>query len=135
MEIFQSISFAASLASVASYFPSETAVVGTGISFIFIATLFGLLSSIYMNYSFSKHISSSRGYYEFSKQSLGKRYSASAGWFALISYSLGFSSFPALFFSGGVWPLIPGLSSLSYGWIPLALLPYAFVFVIYILWT
>lgn len=126
--VFQSLAYVAPAATAASFFVVEAGVAGGSVPLTFILATLGVASAMYMNYEFSKRISHAGGYYSYVSAGFGGRWGAFSGWLYYINVLGALTGFAVLFFAGVLWPLVPGLSSMAYGWIPLAFIPIVLIF-------
>lgn len=128
--VFQSLAYVAPAAVVASFFVVEAGVVGRAVPLTFILATLGVASAMYMNYEFSKRISHAGGYYSYVSAGLGGRIGAFSGWLYYVNVLGALVGFSVLFFAGVMQPLVPGLASNPFGWIPLAFIPIAIIFLL-----
>ncbi len=126
--VFQALAYVAPAATAASFFVVEAGVAGGSVPLTFILATLGVASAMYMNYEFSKRISHAGGYYSYVSAGLGGRLGAFTGWLYYINVLGALTGFSVLFFAGVLWPLVPGLSAMAYGWIPLAFIPIVLIF-------
>lgn len=126
--VFQSLAYVAPAATAASFFVVEAGVAGGAVPLTFILATLGVASAMYMNYEFSKRISHAGGYYSYVSAGFGGRAGAFSGWLYYINVLGALTGFSVLFFAGVLWPLVPGLSGMAYGWIPLAFIPIVLIF-------
>lgn len=130
LAIFQAMSFIAPGAVVVSFIPEEASFVDYSVPLIFIIGAIGVLAAIYMTYAFSTRMTHAGAFYGYVDAGLGRRFATVAGWLYLADDFGGIVSFPGLLFAAVYWPLVPGLSGLSWGWLPLAFVPIVITFVI-----
>lgn len=126
--VFQSIAYIAPAGSAASFLVVEVGFVGQSLPFTFILASIGVLSAIFTVYYFSRRMVHAGGYYAYVASGLGPRFAGISSWFYLVFMLTAISGFAVTFFSAILWPLIPVLSSLSYGWIPISFIPMAIIF-------
>lgn len=126
--VFQSLAYVAPAATAASFFVVEAGVAGGAVPLTFILASLGVASAMYMNYEFSRRISHAGGYYSYVSAGLGGRLGAFSGWLYYVNVLGALVGFSVLFFAGVAWPLVPGLASNPYGWLPLALIPIVLIF-------
>lgn len=127
--VFQGMAFVGPAATAASFFVVEAAVVGPSVPLTYMIAIIGVAAAMYMNYRFSQRISHAGGYYAFVEAGLGRRMGVFSGWLYLFNLLGAVTGFVMLFFAGILWPLIPFLSSYTYGWIPLIFIPFTVMFV------
>ncbi|MGE9810584.1 APC family permease [Ferroplasma acidiphilum] len=133
LALFQSMAFVAPAASVASFFTTGVAAIGGSLPLTYIIATFGVLSAMYMDYSFAKRISHAGGYYAFVRSGLGNKLGTLSAWFYLYDMIAAIAGFSTLYFGAIVAPYIPFLNTSPYGWLPLSLIPFAIVF--FFLWN
>ncbi len=125
--VFQSLSFVAPAATAASFYVVEAGILGASLPITYVIAVIGVLSAMYMNYSFSKRISHAGGYYSYVRAGFGSRTGIFASWLYLFNLLGAVSGFSILFFAGVLWPIIPGLASNALGWIPLMFIPFLII--------
>ncbi len=125
--VFQSLAFVAPAATAASFFVVEAGIVGASLPLTYVIAVIGVLSAMYMNYSFSKRISHAGGYYSYVRAGFGPRAGIFASWLYFFNLLGAVSGFSILFFAGVLWPIIPGLASNPLGWIPLMFIPFLII--------
>jgi amino acid transporter len=128
--VFQSLSFVAPAATAASFYVVEAGIVGAALPLTYIIAVIGVLSAMYMNYSFSKRISHAGGYYAYVSSGFGSKAGAFTSWLYLFNLLGAVSGFSILFFAGVLWPIIPVLSTNPLGWIPLMMIPFIIITVL-----
>ncbi|MEM3587236.1 MAG: APC family permease [Candidatus Jordarchaeaceae archaeon] len=128
--VFQSLAFVAPAATAASFYVVEAGVVGAALPLTYIIAVIGVLSAMYMNYSFSRRISHAGGYYAYVSSGFGPRAGIFASWLYLFNLLGAVSGFSILFFAGVLWPIIPDLSTNPLGWIPLMMIPFIIITVL-----
>lgn len=128
--VFQSLAYVAPAAVVASFFVVEAGIVGGAVPLTFLLATLGVASAMYMNFEFSKRISHAGGYYAYVSAGFGGRAGAFTGWLYYINVLGALVGFSVLFFAGFLQPYIPGLANNTYGWIPLAFIPIALIFLL-----
>lgn len=126
--VFQSVSYIAPAGSAASFLVVEAGYVGVSIPFTFILAALGVSSAIFTVYYFSRRMVHAGGYYAYVSAGLGPKFASVSSWFYIVFMLTAISGFAVTFFSGILWPLIPGLSDLSYGWIPISFIPLSIIF-------
>lgn len=131
LALFQGTAYAAPAASVAAFFGSGAAEVGRALPLTYLIAVFGVLSAMYMNYSFAKKLRSAGGYFTFAYAGLGRKPAVFVGWMYYF-YQIGtMAAFTALIFPAILYVYIPGLNSLTYGWLPISVIaigiPFTFV--------
>jgi len=125
--VFQSLAFVAPAATAASFYVVEAGVVGASLPLTYIIAVIGVLSAMYMNYSFSKKISHAGGYYAYVSAGFGPKAGIFASWLYFFNLLGAVSGFSILFFAGVLWPLVPILSANPLGWIPLMMIPFLII--------
>ncbi|MEM3873401.1 MAG: APC family permease [Nitrososphaeria archaeon] len=128
--VFQSLSFVAPAATAASFYVVEAGIAGAALPLTFIIAVIGVLSAMYMNYSFSKRISHAGGYYAYVSSGFGSRAGIFVSWLYFFNLLGAVSGFSMLFFAGVLWPIIPDLSTNPLGWIPLMMIPFLIITVL-----
>lgn len=128
--VFQSLSFVAPAATAASFYVVEAGIVGAALPLTYIIAVIGVLSAMYMNYSFSKRISHAGGYYAYVTSGFGSKTGTFTSWLYLFNLLGAVSGFSILFFAGVLWPITPVLSSNPLGWIPLMMIPFILITVL-----
>ncbi len=128
--VFQSLAYVAPAAVAASFFVVEASVAGAAVPLTFLLAIIGVASAMYMNYEFSKRISHAGGYYAYVSAGLGPRFGAFSAWLYWVNVLGALVGFSVLFFAGVLQPLVPGLAGNTYGWIPLAFIPIAIIFLL-----
>jgi amino acid transporter len=126
--VFQSVAYIAPAGSAASFLVVEAGYVGTSLPFTFLLAILGVASSIFTVYYFSRRMVHAGGYYAYVSAGLGPKFASVSSWFYIVFMLTAISGFAVTFFSGILWPLIPGLSNLSYGWIPISFIPLSIIF-------
>ncbi len=129
LAMFQSMAFIAPAGSAASFFTVGVAAIGASLPLTYIIATFGILSAMYMDYSFAKRISHAGGYYAFVREGLGTKLGTLSAWFYLYDMIAAVAGFSTLYFGAILVPYIPFLNKLQYGWLPLSLIPFAIVFI------
>ncbi len=122
--VFQSLSFVAPAATAASFYVVEAGILGASLPITYVIAVIGVLSAMYMNYSFSKRMSHAGGYYAYVSKGFGPRFGIFTSWLYFFNLIGAVSGFSILFFAGVLWPIVPGLSSNPFGWIPLMFIPF-----------
>ena len=128
--VFQSLSFVAPAATAASFYVVEAGILGASLPITYVIAVIGVLSAMYMNYSFSKRISHAGGYYSYITAGFGSRTGIFASWLYLFNLLGAVSGFSILFFAGVLWPIVPGLASNPLGWIPLMFIPFLIILIL-----
>lgn len=129
LAMFQSMAFIAPAGSAASFFTIGVGAVGASLPLTYIIATFGVLSAMYMDYSFAKRIAHAGGYYAFVRAGLGTKLGTISAWFYLYDMIAAVAGFSTLYFGAILVPYIPYLNASPYGWLPLALMPFIIVFV------
>ncbi len=122
--VFQSLAFVAPAATAASFYVVEAGILGASLPITYVIAVIGVLSAMYMNYSFSKRISHAGGYYAYVSAGFGSGVGIYASWLYLFNLLGAVSGFSILFFAGVLQPLIPVLATNPLGWIPLMFIPF-----------
>ena len=122
--VFQSLAFVAPAATAASFYVVEAGILGASLPITYVIAVIGVLSAMYMNYSFSKRISHAGGYYAYVSAGFGSGAGIYASWLYLFNLLGAVSGFSILFFAGVLQPLIPVLATNPLGWIPLMFIPF-----------
>ena len=130
MGVFQSLSFVAPAATAASFYVVEAGIAGAALPLTYLIAVIGVLSAMYMNYTFSKRISHAGGYYAYVSAGFGPKAGAFVAWLYWFNLLGAVSGFSLLFFAGVLWPMIPVLSTNPLGWIPVMMIPFIIITVL-----
>jgi len=130
MGVFQSLSFIAPAATAASFYIVEAGIVGAALPLTYVIAVIGVLSAMYMNYTFSKKITHAGGYYAYVSAGFGPKAGAFVSWLYWFNLLGAVSGFSLLFFAGVFWPIIPVLSTNPLGWIPVMMIPFIIITVL-----
>lgn len=125
--VFQSLAFVAPAATAASFYVVEAGILGASLPITYVIAVIGVLSAMYMNYSFSSRISHAGGYYAYVSAGFGSGAGIYASWLYLFNLLGAVSGFSILFFAGVLQPLVPGLATSALGWIPLMFIPFLII--------
>jgi amino acid transporter len=124
--IFQSFSHVAPAAEVAILITGTALVAEGSTPLIFILAPVIVLLWLNTNYQFSKYISSSGGYSAFSRAGLGKASGDMTGWLFFFNEFLTYTGFALLSFAAFIYLLAPSITTITYIWIPILLIPLLF---------
>lgn len=124
--IFQSFSHVAPAAEVAILITGTALVAAGSTPLIFILSPLIVLVWLNTNYQYSKYISSSGGYSAFARAGLGKGTGDMTGWLFFFNEFLTYTGFALLSFAAFVYLLAPAITSITYIWIPILLIPLLF---------
>ncbi len=124
--IFQSFSHVAPAAEVAILITGTALVAAGSTPLIFILSPLIVLVWLNTNYQYSKYISSSGGYSAFARAGLGKGTGDMTGWLFFFNEFLTYTGFALLSFAAFVYLLAPEITSITYIWIPILLIPLLF---------
>lgn len=124
--IFQSFSHVAPAAEVAILITGTALVAAGSTPLIFILSPLIVLVWLNTNYQYSKYISSSGGYSAFSRAGLGKGTGDMTGWLFFFNEFLTYTGFALLSFAAFIYLLAPSITSITYIWIPILLIPLIF---------
>jgi amino acid transporter len=125
-DIFQSFSHVAPAAEVAILITGTALVAEGSTPLIFVLAPIIVLLWLNTNYQFSGKISSSGGYSAFSRAGLGKTAGDLTGWLFFFNEFLTYTGFALLSFAAFVFLISPKISSITYIWIPIMLVPLIF---------
>lgn len=127
---YQSISLVSPAGAMAATLTGAAAFALGALPLTYVLAVIAAAFTINTTYQFSKHIASAGGFYNYVSQGWSPRAGALTGWIFMFSYFMVVTN--AILFTAGVF--IPGLVSYfggslpGWGWIPLMLLMYLFVF-------
>jgi amino acid transporter len=124
--IFQSFSHVAPAAEVAILITGTALVAAGSTPLIFVLAPLIVLLWLNTNYQFSKYVSSSGGYSAFARAGLGKKVGDMTGWLFFFNEFLTYTGFALLSFAAFVYLLAPSISSITYIWVPIILVPLIF---------
>ncbi|KJE49880.1 MULTISPECIES: APC family permease [unclassified Acidiplasma] len=125
-DIFQSFSHVAPAAEVAILITGTALVAEGSTPLVFLLAPLIVLLWLNTNYQFSGKISSSGGYSAFSRAGLGKTAGDLTGWLFFFNEFLTYTGFALLSFAAFIFLISPKISSITYIWIPIMLIPLIF---------
>ncbi|MDS0256791.1 APC family permease [Thermoplasmatales archaeon AK] len=124
--IFQSFSHVAPAAEVAILITGTALVAEGSTPLVFLLAPLIVLLWLNTNYQFSKKVASAGGYSAFARAGLGKVTGDMTGWLFFFNEFLTYTGFALLSFAAFVYLLTPSISSITYIWIPITLIPLIF---------
>ncbi|WP_188681059.1 APC family permease [Thermogymnomonas acidicola] len=124
--IFQSFSHVAPAAEVAILITGTALVAEGSTPLVFLLAPLIVLLWLNTNYQFSKKVASAGGYSAFARAGLGKVTGDMTGWLFFFNEFLTYTGFALLSFAAFVYLLTPSITSVTYIWIPITLIPLLF---------